>query len=641
MAFTYGFYNSKNKDRRYNADQMSQLFDGILNDGVFNKVGELMMVVPGTGLQVLVKSGRAWFNSTWSYNDAAYPLNLSTPDVTVPRIDAVVLEVDHTETVRRNRLLVVKGIASSTPEKPTLTNTDLIHQHPLAYVKLQPGAQSISAGDIEIMVGKDECPFVTGILETASLEDLFASWDEQFTTWFEDIQSQLEGDVAANLLNQINERVKIADLASQSQAESGSDNTKWMSPLRTKQAISKHPDVGKIKFGSSYATTFQFANFNMAKKLYYFDDFRISPNKQYMLLRRESGQTPELRLIKTSDMSVVWSKHTITPNNSSSTMAIYMSDSMFIWFVTSGTSTTFSIYNYNSSGATQVVNNVSIPGTAYAFINGCLQTTYWETNYTVLYGLVLTNFDRHYYNLVKIDLSNGSVTTVKSSIDPNTNLSKSISWMMPGPSNTHALYNRRYYDSSQRLTSELVRLTFSSGAISTVESAIDNTQREERINPFVSGTHLYLYRKIGATGTIYYEKYIINSSRKQSSRTISNFPTNSIGSYLTAIDNKAYAYNNFYDYVSSISTGSFSKSSTTDYVYEYSSTYRGLKDLSYDNNGDTAYGAFIGFKSSDGRNENSDLFRYSKSAYPIIGAVNIGSEAVFDRHMYIVPAFET
>ena len=643
MAFTYGFYNSKNKDRRYNADQMSQLFDGILNDGVFNKVGELMMVVPGTGLQVLVKSGRAWFNSTWSYNDAAYPLNLSTPDVAVPRIDAVVLEVDHTETVRRNRLLIVKGFASSNPEKPTLTNTDLIHQHPLAYVTLRAGAESISSGDIEIMVGKDECPFVTGILETASLEDLFASWDEQFTTWFEDIQSQLEGDVAANLLNQIKERVKIADLASQSQAESGSDNTKWMSPLRTKQAISKHPDVGKIKFGSSYATTFQFANFNMAKKLYYFDDFRISPNKQYMLLRRESGQTPELRLIKTSDMSVVWSKNTITPNNSSSTMAIYMSDSMFIWFVTSGTSTTFSIYNYNSSGATQVVNNVSIPGTAYSFMNGCLGTKYWETNYTTLYGLVSRNpYGRRYeYDLVKINLTNGSVSTVKSDIDSNTDYSTSISWMMPDPSNTHALYNREYHDSSQRTTSELIRLTFSSGAISTVESAIDNTQREIRINPFVSGTHLYLYRKIGATGTIYYEKYIINSSGKQSSRTISNFPTNSIGTYLTAIDNKAYASNNFYDYVSSISTGSFSKSSATDYVYEYSSTYRGLKDYAYQNGAGDTYGAFIGFKSSNNKHEVTDPFRHSKSAYPLINIVNIGQEAVFDRHTYIIPAFET
>lgn len=250
MAFTYGFYNSKNKDRRYNADQMSQLFDGILNDGVFNKVGELMMVVPGTGLQVLVKSGRAWFNSTWSYNDAAYPLNLSTPDVAVKRIDAVVLEVDHTESVRRNRLLVVKGLASSNPEKPTLTNTDLIHQHPLAYVTLNPGAESISAGDIEIMVGKDECPFVTGILQTASLEDLFESWDNQFTTWFDDIKSQLEGDVATNLLNEINKRVKIEDKASTSDVTAGTNDTKWVTPKGVAAIAGKVKDPS----GNSYFT---------------------------------------------------------------------------------------------------------------------------------------------------------------------------------------------------------------------------------------------------------------------------------------------------------------------------------------------------------------------------------------------------
>ena len=273
MAFTYGFYNSKNKDRRYNADQMSQLFDGILNDGVFQNVGDFMTTVPGTGLQVLVKSGRAWFNSTWSYNDAPYPLSLEQPDVAVPRKDAIVLEVDHTETVRRNRLLVVKGIPSSSLPKPDLTNTDLIHQHALAYVTVKAGVSSITPEDIEILVGKSECPFVTGILETADLDDLFDAWEHQFTTWFDDVQSQLEGDVATNLLNQINQRVKISDLASQLEAETGSDNSKWMTPLRVHQAISKHPEVGKVVIDDEIFDPISVGSIRVCKK--YFDVGKI------------------------------------------------------------------------------------------------------------------------------------------------------------------------------------------------------------------------------------------------------------------------------------------------------------------------------------------------------------------------------
>ena len=57
MALTYGFYNSINHDRRYNATQMSQLFDGIINDGVFANIGTAMVVTAGTGLTVTVGLG--------------------------------------------------------------------------------------------------------------------------------------------------------------------------------------------------------------------------------------------------------------------------------------------------------------------------------------------------------------------------------------------------------------------------------------------------------------------------------------------------------------------------------------------------------------------------------------------------------
>lgn len=245
MAFTYGFYNSKGGDRKYNADQMGNLFDGILNDGVFDNVGNIFATVPGEGLQVLVKSGRAWFNKTWSYNDAAYPIYLERPDVAVPRIDAIVLEVDRRETHRRNRIGYIVGIPDSTPKKPTLTNSDLIHQHPLAYVTVRAGTESILHSDIEIRVGQSDCPFVTGILQTANIDDLFAAWNEQFTTWFEGVRSQLEGDVAANLLREIQLRLPIADKATSSEVGAGTVDNKYITP---KQLA---PHLGKIKDAST------------------------------------------------------------------------------------------------------------------------------------------------------------------------------------------------------------------------------------------------------------------------------------------------------------------------------------------------------------------------------------------------------
>lgn len=203
MAVTYGFYDSLNHDRLYNAQQMSAIFDGIINDGVFMSVGNQFHTVAGTGMQVIVKSGRAWFDSTWTLNDAEYPLSIDAADVLLTRIDAVVLEVNSEVATRANTIKVVKGTPASTPAKPTLTNTATIHQHALAYVTVAKNTTAITNSMIEIVVGKTETPYVTAILQTTDITDLFKKWENQFQNWFDNVRSTLDGDVALNLQNQI------------------------------------------------------------------------------------------------------------------------------------------------------------------------------------------------------------------------------------------------------------------------------------------------------------------------------------------------------------------------------------------------------------------------------------------------------
>lgn len=203
MAVTYGFYDSLNHDRLYNAQQMSAIFDGIINDGVFMSVGNQFHTVAGTGMQVIVKSGRAWFDSTWTLNDAEYPLSIDAADVLLTRIDAVVLEVNSEVATRANTIKVVKGTPASTPAKPTLTNTATIHQHALAYVTVTKNTTAITNSMIEIVVGKTETPYVTAILQTTDITDLYNQWEDYFQTWFDTVRGTLDGDVALNLQNQI------------------------------------------------------------------------------------------------------------------------------------------------------------------------------------------------------------------------------------------------------------------------------------------------------------------------------------------------------------------------------------------------------------------------------------------------------
>lgn len=203
MAFTYGFFNSLDGDRKYTAEQLSALFDGIITDGVFDSIGDIFAVVAGDGMQVIVKSGKAWFDHTWSYNDAPIPLTIPEADVTLARYDAVVLEVNTETATRANSIKIVSGTPGSSPSKPTLTNTDKVHQHPLAYVLVAGGATSITSSNIENCIGKTDCPFVTSVLESVDISDLFDQWQGNFETWFENLKEQMTDDVATNLQNQI------------------------------------------------------------------------------------------------------------------------------------------------------------------------------------------------------------------------------------------------------------------------------------------------------------------------------------------------------------------------------------------------------------------------------------------------------
>lgn len=197
MAVTYGFYNSNDHDRIYDANDFSAIFDGIINDGVFMSVGERFNVTPVDGLGISVGSGRAWFDSTWTHNDADLILSLDPSDMLEGRIDAVVLEIN-SET-RTNSVKVVKGTTLTSPVRPELTNDDLVHQYPLAYVTIDAEAETITNDKIQNVVGLTPTPYVTGILQTANVDNLYSSWEDRFNTWFEGVQGLLDGDVAVNL----------------------------------------------------------------------------------------------------------------------------------------------------------------------------------------------------------------------------------------------------------------------------------------------------------------------------------------------------------------------------------------------------------------------------------------------------------
>lgn len=202
MALKYGFYDSVDGDRVYSAKDFTSIFNNLITDGVLPRTGnrnQFGATPASSGLGVTIDSGWAWFDSTYTFLTAPQTYALDAADAVLYRWDAVVIQTDNEN--RTNEIIVVKGTPATenSAVKPTLT----ANQHPICYAKVTPGLTKMVQGNIENRVGFSDCPWITGVVGSADLTQVFAQWQYDFDEWFENLRVTLSGDVAANLLNRI------------------------------------------------------------------------------------------------------------------------------------------------------------------------------------------------------------------------------------------------------------------------------------------------------------------------------------------------------------------------------------------------------------------------------------------------------
>lgn len=183
MTVKFGFYDSLNGDRLYNADDINTFFEGVFTDGVFELVGDKFEVVNDPGqMGVLVKTGRAWFNNLWIRNTSVLPLVIQPSSLIYDRIDLVVLEFNSDITVRENSIKVLTGTPAAIPVPPNLSNTTTLKQYALAQITVGAGASEITMLDITNKVGTSGTPYATSILTVEiDTESLITGWTKYDT----------------------------------------------------------------------------------------------------------------------------------------------------------------------------------------------------------------------------------------------------------------------------------------------------------------------------------------------------------------------------------------------------------------------------------------------------------------------------
>lgn len=195
MAIQCGFFNSVNKDRLYSAEDMTKPYELLVSNGVFaspdGTPSDQLQVMASNGFNVLVKPGRGIFADKWLINDAEMTLTFDAPEVTVDRIDSVIVRVDVSEDVRIGDIFVRKGTPSTSPVPPDLIDTGLIKEYRLANVRLDSDTLEIRQLNIQDCRGSAECPWVTSLIQQVDTSTLFIQWTDAFDVWFAGIKEYL------------------------------------------------------------------------------------------------------------------------------------------------------------------------------------------------------------------------------------------------------------------------------------------------------------------------------------------------------------------------------------------------------------------------------------------------------------------
>ena len=211
MAITYGFFNSINGDRLYNADDISNFFYKLISDGVLATPSTNLQVQTSGGLKVNVQPGWGMINAKYINLTAVRQITLDAADIALDRIDRIVMRLD-----RENRRIVLAaktGTPAASPTAPALTRTSSVWELSLAKIAVAAGATSITQAQItDERSNTSVCGYITGMIDQIDTTELFAQFQSAFDQWFDGVKDEV---LRSTLVRQYTNRV-TSTTASQS-----------------------------------------------------------------------------------------------------------------------------------------------------------------------------------------------------------------------------------------------------------------------------------------------------------------------------------------------------------------------------------------------------------------------------------------
>lgn len=199
-------------DRATTSEEFAMFFNCLLRDGVYGS--GMCTVLAGSGMTATVGVGGMMIRGRFGYIDTPETVMFEAA-TSSPRYDTVVLRRDLSSSINNIVVAVVKGTASTRPQVPALTRDGTIWELGIANVYIPANSTAISQANIaDTRLDSDRCGLVAAILTDVDTSALYAQIQSDlarfkdveqanFLAWFEDLQTNLDGDVAATLTSKV------------------------------------------------------------------------------------------------------------------------------------------------------------------------------------------------------------------------------------------------------------------------------------------------------------------------------------------------------------------------------------------------------------------------------------------------------
>lgn len=180
MAFSYGFFNAKNLDRVYTAEDFTSYLSSLICNGILDTYGDNFSVTASDNLSIIIGTGKAWIGGHYFINDTAYTLDLRQyVDESLSRYVLIGISCDVGDSVRACKLEVRSGTAATSPSTPVFENTETKTYLTLAAILLPGGASGIAADQItDYRDDESKCGYVKCILGKCKVTQMLAEIEQ-------------------------------------------------------------------------------------------------------------------------------------------------------------------------------------------------------------------------------------------------------------------------------------------------------------------------------------------------------------------------------------------------------------------------------------------------------------------------------